>query len=163
MHEERSIYGAELMNLAKRWIQEAAEIFVVARLSHSAGGKEYYFFNDFERYKTVVGDLPPMTDVCIFHEKQLATRAIADKNLEETIKTHWKPGQEWMIAKLVFNEPLANAIWYEDESEFEEVFEKFRNEYVAIGRLPAWWENDYAEMQSGLTPLKDGTLKRGIY
>jgi hypothetical protein len=163
MHEERSILSADLMNLAKRWIQEESEIFVVARLSHSAGGKEYYFFNNFDLYEATIRNLPPMADVCIFRKKQLATREIADKKLEETIKSQWKPEEEWMIAKFAYNELLTYDIWFEDESELEKSFKEFQNEYVAIGPLSAWWESDNAEMQSGLTQLNDGTLKRGIY
>jgi len=104
-----------------------------------------------------------MTDVCIFYGKRLPLRSVADKDLETTVKAQWQPGQEWMIAKLVFNEPLACDIFYEDENEFEEAFGKFRNEFVAVGQLSAWWEADHAEMRSGLIPLPDGTLKRGVY
>ena len=34
---------------------------------------------------------------------------------------------------------------------------------TAVGHLPAWWEGDHADMKSGLVPLQDGTLERGIY
>jgi hypothetical protein len=163
MLEERSIFSVDLMNLAKRWIEEESEVFVIARLSHSGGGKEYYFFNDFNLYKAAILQLPPRADVCIFRKKQLATRAIADKQLEQTIKSQWQPEEEWMITKLVYNKPLTYDIWYDDENELEESFKEFRNELVAVGHLPAWWQSDHDDMQSGLTPLNNGTLERGIY
>ena len=163
MYKERSILSADLMNLAKRWIQEETEMFAVIRLSHSAGGKEYYFFNDFDQYKATILKLPPMADICIFRKKQLTVRAIADKNLKETIKAQWAPDREWMIAKFTYNKPLDSDIWYEDERNLAESFEKFHNELVAIGPLPGWWESNHADMQSGLIPIQDGTLTRGIY
>ena len=163
MHKEYSILSDHLMILAKQWIQENSEIFVVVRLSHSAGSKEYYFFNNFDSYQSVIQNLPPKADVCIFCHKQLPIRAVADDKLEETIKSQWQPAEEWMTAKLTYNEPLNYQIWYEDESQLAESFKDFRNEIVAAGHLPRWWENDSDEMQSGLVPLKDGTLERGVY
>lgn len=79
--------------------------------------------------------------------------------------TLWNHGIPWMMATLAYNCPLELREW-EDEDEvesFDEAFEDFGGEDVAIGLIPAWWENDHEDMQSGLVPSSNGTLHRGAY
>ena len=70
-----------------------------------------------------------------------------------------------MMAKLAYNRSLEIRQW-EDEDDvenFDEAFEDFCGESVAIGLIPTWWKNDHDDMQSGLVPLPNGTLYRGAY
>lgn len=165
MHIERSIYEAELLVLVKNWIEEMREVMVVMRYANWGGAKDYYLFTDYEAYEAAIKKAPTATDVIVFKQKHLPHRGIANGDLKGIMATLWNPGIPWMMAKLAYNCPLEISQW-EDEDDvesFDEAFEGFRGEYVAVGLIPAWWENDHEDMQSGLVPAPNGKLHRGAY
>jgi hypothetical protein len=163
MQEERSIFSEELLKLVREWIKDKEEIYVVARYSHMAGGKEYYFFSDFEAYCKELKTFPPMTDVILFLDKQLPYRAVADDELKNLLVPLWKKGDEWSVVEFAYNVSLRKMGWDSSLQEIDDAFAEMSGRFVACGLEPSWWLNDHSSMQSGLVPFPDGTLQRGCY
>jgi hypothetical protein len=47
--------------------------------------------------------------------------------------------------------------------EMRRVFEELRGKYIAIGLDPPFHENDNENMQSGIVPHQDGSVRAGAY
>jgi hypothetical protein len=160
---ENSIFSDRLLALAREWIEITEEMFVVIRYSRSAGSKDYFFFNSFPAYQATIRCLPAEAEVILFRERQLRYRGIADENFRMVIKSHWRAGEEWFAAELVYNEALNMDLWWKDASEIDVTFEDFAGMLVAAGPIPDWIADDHEGMQSGLVPGPGGNLVRGSY
>ena len=160
----RSTKDTGFLNLVSEWLDSSGEVFVVIRYSHSAGAKDYLFVDSFTRFESLIFSLPAMADVIVFRRRQLPIRGVADAVLLERSSLEIPDGEEFLLLNL---EPNSLETLYatggESRAELESEFQEFMGKFVAVGRVPRFWEDDNEEMQSALVACADGSVKRGIY
>jgi hypothetical protein len=160
----RSTKDSDFLNLVRVWLDSSGEAFVVIRRSHSAGAKDYLFVDSFVHFESLISSLPAMADVIVFRRRQLPIRGVADAALLERCLLEIPDGEEFLLLNL---EPdsleTLSATGGESHAELESEFQEFMGKFVAVGRVPRFWEDDNEEMQSALAACADGSLKRGIY
>ena len=160
----RSVEDSEFMHLFREWLKASGEGFVVVRYSHSAGARDYFLIDSFARFEDVISRLPAMADVIAFRQRQLPIRGIAGERLLEQAMAEIPEGGEFLFLNL---EPSSLQTLYasggESHAELAATLKEFAGKYVAVGRYPRWYEDDNEDMQSGVVPSADGTVKRGVY
>jgi hypothetical protein len=75
---EQSVFDEHFLSTVRAWFEVHPDIFVVVRLSHTAGGKDYLWLNKFETFDTWLRTLPPKADVCVFRDDQFPLRGVVN-------------------------------------------------------------------------------------
>jgi hypothetical protein len=157
----RSAFDPAFLEQVKEWIEASGEVFVVIRYAYAAGAKDYLFMTSYEQFQSRLGTLPSMADVIVFRQTQLPIRGVADGALLDRACADIPDGEWWF---LVCPEEDAGYYWGDKSHEtLKETFEEYRGKFVAIGLEPPYHEEDNPNMQSGLIPMPDGTIKAGVY
>jgi hypothetical protein len=164
-HQEQSAFDINFLNTIEQWFTLRGEIFVVARFSHTAGGRDYLWFKKFESFREQVSLFPPQTDIIVFRDNLFPLRGVVDDYLiQQSLTLIPNPGEFMVLNVLEPPDGSLNHAWTGDNhAELLETLRDMRGESVSIGLHPPWHEADNEKMISALIPFSDGTLKRGAY
>jgi hypothetical protein len=157
----RSAFDPAFLEQVKEWIEARGEVLVVIRYAYAAGGKDHLFVTSYEQFQSLLRRLPSMADVIVFRQTQLPIRGIADEALLDRACAQIPDGEWWFLVC-----PEGDPGHTEGENSHEalkEILEEYQGKYVAIGLDPPFHEADNPNMQSGLIPMPDGTIKAGAY
>lgn len=162
----RSTADPEFLGIMDTWLQRHAEILVLFRYSRSAGSKDFEFFSSFQRLLLRIRELPPLTSVIAFREKQLLLRGIVDDTFISQCLDSIPDGEEYLVLETVRRD-LAGLTWFhhaagESHAELRDDLEQSRGVSVAVGPYPPWLE-DTEDTISAVVPDKHGEVRGGVY
>lgn len=160
----RSVFDSSFLSQVHQWIEETGEVFIVIRHAYAAGAKDYIFISSFEQFEELIHSLPSSADVIVFKQRQLPIRGIADNTLLEIALQSIPDGEWWFLLCRYGEKP--HDFWSRGENSHDEmrrVFEEFCGKYIALGLVPPFHESDNENMQSGIVPHRDGSLRAGPY
>jgi hypothetical protein len=160
---ETSAFEPVFLNTIQVWFEQTHDIFVVVRYHATAGGREYFWFSEYDAFEAMLRTRPPMADIIVFKERQAPMRGKVVELRDQALKL-MPERAEWMVIKRA--EPTNTSIYvsYVDTpQELHEIFVDDPSEDVAVGPYPQWHLADSETMISALIPLPAGTLRRGIY
>jgi hypothetical protein len=161
---EQSVFEQRFLNTVRQWFIEHHDVFVVARYSHMAGGREYFWFSDFAVWAECLKRFPPQTDLIVFRDNQFPVRGIVDERLILRALALIPDNTEAMVTDQLEPPNDRISVWACDtHRELIEALHDFAGNPAAIGLYAPWHEPDNDRMISALVPLPDGTLKRGVY
>lgn len=147
-----------------RWITDAGEILAVARNSRAAGERDYAVFGNPEAFRAWANSLRSDTNLLVLKDYQLNIRGPVAQ-VKPQIPS--ESDVEWLM--------IVKGSGYQgrDESwecwgtaEILERLEDYHDEYVTIGRMPAWNPAvvpHAPDTLSAIVPRADGSTQRGIY
>jgi len=160
----RSAYNLVFLNQVHQWIQETGEVFVVIRYAYSAGARDYLFVFSFEQFEKLIHSLPPLADVIVFKQRQLPLRGIANAELLE-VALKSIPDGEWWFLLCRHSDKLSDFSddGADSHQEMRRAFEEFQGKHIAIGLDSPFHEPDNENMQSGIVPQKDGSVRAAAY
>jgi hypothetical protein len=150
---EQSVFEQPFLKTVHQWFVERPDVFVVARYSHMAGAREYFWFNDFVVWTQRLKRFPPQTDVIVFRDNQFPLRGIVDEPLIHRALALIPEDTEAMVTDQL--EPSNDNIsfWYCDtHRELTGTLQDLVGDPAAIGLYAPWHEPDNDHMISALVP-----------
>ena len=154
------------INTLERWLYNKREILVLIRYSGAAGAKSFEFFSSFATLMERLGELPPRTSIIAFRQLQLPLRGIVNDEFISKCLSRIPDGSEFLVLETA-SRKAGQTSWFheaagETHSELREALEDSRGSWVAVGPYPPWQE-DSADVVSGVVPDEHGIVKPGPY
>lgn len=154
------------LTTVERWIQSQGEIFATIRYSRAAGSKSFEFFTSFHSFSDRIRNLPEQTSVIVFRERQLPLRGVVGDDFINKCLSTIPDGTEFLIVETT-KQTAGRHSWFhaeagETHAELKDALEESRNQSVAAGPHPAWW-NDSPDVLVALVPDQYRSLTPGIY
>jgi hypothetical protein len=160
----RSAFDPAFLAQVQRWLDEKGEVFVVIRYAYAAGLKDFLFVTSYGQFESVLKMLRPRADVIVFRERQLPIRGIAGNELLNRALAEIPDGQWWFLLCRE-GDQLDDFSYDADNSHqaMRSTIEEFSGKHIALGLEPPYGQEDNPDMQSGLIPMPDGTIRAGAY
>jgi hypothetical protein len=162
--EAQSAFSSSFCGTVQKWIDQYHDLFVVVRYHAMAGAREYFWFSNYDAFANVLSNCPPMSNIVVFRDNQIALRGTVDSKLFEQAVELIGENTEWMIADTV--EPPNSALYVWTGDTHQELIEQLNDmvgQLISIGPYAKWHERDNEAMISALVPLPDGSIGRGVY
>jgi hypothetical protein len=161
-----SITDEKFLSTLKSWFQSQSEISMLVRYSHAGGSREFTFHTSFEDLTNRLGKLPPRASVIVFRQPQLPLRGVVDDAFIAKCLSSIPDGVEYLVVDTV-QRVAGKGSWFhfgdgESHGDLREELENLRNDAVAAGLYPPWFE-DTAEVISAAVPDADGVVRSGVY
>jgi hypothetical protein len=148
------------------WLRSQPEILVLIRYSHAAGSKDFEFFTSFDTLLNRIRQLPSLTSIVAFRQRQLPLRGIVDDSFITSCMTHVPNGSEYLVVEAT-RRTYGRESWFHWEAgdshdELRLELEGLRGCLVAAGLYPPWLQ-DTDDVISAVVPDEQGVARAGIY
>jgi hypothetical protein len=148
-------------------LADVGELCCVIRFSHAAGNRSYEFFEDFEPFARRIRQLPPLTSVIVFRNRQFPIRGVVDEGFVTDATGSIDPEIAWTLVR-TSSITMGSQSWFHhlDGSSLTELEEELRSTFcwgqpVALGPEPDW--HDLEATFEAIVPGLTGVVQRGVY
>lgn len=155
---ERDI-SPQFLARVRDWIANQGEVLVVLRYLRAGGAKEFSLCQSMADFEQLIAGLPIGTDIEAFRDRQLPLRGIVDDDFISQASTLVGDGAEYLFATLatrVGSIISKNDRLGDSHADLRADLEDFRDQAVAFGPVPIYWEADSDKLISASVGGIDG-------